>query len=191
MPPLFYYFGACLLPLLHSFVAKEAGLVLWLSKPVFLCSPMPMFVFSHSVLSDSLQPHRLQPTRLLCPWDSPGKSSGVGCHFLFQGIFPTRGQNPCLLHWQAGFAWFFFFNHQGSPTSSHLPHFFLLLTIPQWNQLFSYLLCAFTLSLSKACDIIWSEKQSSRVDTGGTLPSPFLPNRKPWIIFIIRMHFLL
>ena len=33
---------------------------------------------------DSLQPHRRQPTRLLCPWDSPGKNTGVGCHFLLQ-----------------------------------------------------------------------------------------------------------
>ena len=37
-----------------------------------------------SVVSNSVQPHRRQPTRLLCPWDSPGKSSGVGCHFLLQ-----------------------------------------------------------------------------------------------------------
>ena len=37
-------------------------------------------------------------TRLLCPWDSPGKDSGVDCHFLLQGIFPTQGSNPGLLH---------------------------------------------------------------------------------------------
>ena len=35
-------------------------------------------------MSDSVRPHRQQPTRLLCPWDSPGKSTGVGCHFLLQ-----------------------------------------------------------------------------------------------------------
>ena len=35
-------------------------------------------------MSDSMQPYRWQPTRLLCPWDSPGKSTGVGCHFLLQ-----------------------------------------------------------------------------------------------------------
>ena len=34
---------------------------------------------------------------LLCPWDSPGKNTGVGCHFLLQGIFPTQGSNPHLL----------------------------------------------------------------------------------------------
>ena len=38
-----------------------------------------------SVVSDSVRPHRRQPTRFLCPWDSPGKNSGVGCHFL-QGM---------------------------------------------------------------------------------------------------------
>ena len=32
----------------------------------------------------------------LCPWNSPGKNTGVGCHFLLQGIFPTQGSNPCL-----------------------------------------------------------------------------------------------
>ena len=40
------------------------------------------------------------------PWDSPGKNTGVGCHFLLQGIFPIQGPNLrllCLLHWQAGF----------------------------------------------------------------------------------------
>ena len=35
-------------------------------------------------MSDSVQPHRWQATRLLCPWDSPGKNTGVGCHFLLQ-----------------------------------------------------------------------------------------------------------
>ena len=35
-------------------------------------------------MSDSVQPHRQQPTRLLCPWDSPGKNTAVGCHFLLQ-----------------------------------------------------------------------------------------------------------
>ena len=35
-------------------------------------------------MSDSVRPQRRQPTRLLCPWDSPGKNTGVGCHFLLQ-----------------------------------------------------------------------------------------------------------
>ena len=37
-----------------------------------------------SVVSDSVRPHRRQPTRLPCSWDSPGKNTGVGCHFLLQ-----------------------------------------------------------------------------------------------------------
>ena len=37
--------------------------------------------------------HRLQPARLLCPWHFPGKITGVGCHFLLQGTFPTQGLN--------------------------------------------------------------------------------------------------
>ena len=47
----------------------------------------------------------LWPTRLLCPWDSPGMNTGVGCHALLQGIFSTQGSNPHLLgllHWQVG-----------------------------------------------------------------------------------------
>ena len=43
-------------------------------------------------------PHGLQPTRVLCPWDSPGKNTGVGCRSLLQGIFPTQGWNLCLLY---------------------------------------------------------------------------------------------
>ena len=49
--------------------------------------------WSRSVVSDSLRSHGLWPTRLLCPWDSPGKSTGVGCHSL-QGIYPTQGSYP-------------------------------------------------------------------------------------------------
>ena len=61
-------------------------------------------------MSDSLRPHGLQPTRLLRPWDFPGKNTGVGCHCLLQGIFPTQGLNPhcrqILYH----------LSHQGSET---------------------------------------------------------------------------
>ena len=53
---------------------------------------------SRSVMPDSLQPHGLQPTGFICLWDFPGKDTGVGCHFLLQGIFPIQGLNPDLLH---------------------------------------------------------------------------------------------
>ena len=39
-----------------------------------------------------------EPTRLLCPWDFPGNSTGVDCHFLLQRIFPTQESNPGLPH---------------------------------------------------------------------------------------------
>ena len=50
-----------------------------------------------SVVSNSSRPHGLQTPRLLCPWDSPGKNTGVGSHALLQGICPTRGLDPRLL----------------------------------------------------------------------------------------------
>ena len=50
---------------------------------------------------NALQPHGLQPGRLLCPWDFPSKNMGVGCCFLLQKIFPTQGSNPHLLQGQA------------------------------------------------------------------------------------------
>ena len=52
-----------------------------------------------------MQSYGLQFTRLLCPRDSPGKNTGVGCHTLLQGIFLTQESNSQLLrllHWQAG-----------------------------------------------------------------------------------------
>ena len=47
-----------------------------------------------------VQFYGLQPTRLLCPWDSPGKNTGVCCHTLRQGIFLTQGSNPHLSYLQ-------------------------------------------------------------------------------------------
>ena len=47
-----------------------------------------------SVVSNSLRPHG--PSRVFCPWDFPGKNTGVVCHFLLQGTFPTQGLNLCL-----------------------------------------------------------------------------------------------
>ena len=70
---------------------------------------------SHSVVSISLQPYGLQPTRLHCPWDVPGTNTRVGCHALLQGIFPTQELNLCLLcllHQQTDSLPL---SHQGSP----------------------------------------------------------------------------
>ena len=62
-----------------------------------------------SMLSLSGMPNFVTPRtvahQVFCPWDSPGKDAGVGCHFLFQGIFPTQGSKLhllCLLHKDSG-----------------------------------------------------------------------------------------
>ena len=70
-----------------------------------------------SVVSNSSQPYGLWPARLLCPWDSPGKNTIVGCHFLLQGIFPTQGLNLLLLQCKQILYWL---NQQGSPVVSLL-----------------------------------------------------------------------
>ena len=64
----------------------------------FCCKKAWKWKWSCSVISDSLWPHALLLTRPFCPWDFPGKNSGVGCHFLLQEIFPTQGLNLGLLH---------------------------------------------------------------------------------------------
>ena len=80
-------------------------------------------MLSRSFMSSSLRPHGLQPARLLCPWNSPGKNTGVGCHFLLQGIFLTQESNPHLPHCQADSL---LLSHKGSPItqteSAFKPH---------------------------------------------------------------------
>ena len=82
----------------------------WAGSSVFnepLCSAL-----SRSVVSDSLRSHGLQPTRLLCPWDSLAKNTGAGYHALLQEISPTQGSNPGLLHCR----WILYqASQQGSP----------------------------------------------------------------------------
>ena len=56
------------------------------------------------------------PGSSVCPWNSPGKNTGLFCHFLLQGIFPTQGLNLDLLHfWQILYC----LSYQGSPYWSH------------------------------------------------------------------------
>ena len=71
-------------------------------------------------MSNSLPPHGLQPTGLLCPWNSPGKNTGVSWHFLLQGSFVTQGLNLRLLHLLQG-RWILYpLSQLGSPSpSSH------------------------------------------------------------------------
>ena len=67
------------------------------------------------VVSDSLQQHG--PARLLVHEDSPGRNTGMGFHVLLQGIFPTQGSNPCLLHCRQII---YCLSHQGSPLYRYL-----------------------------------------------------------------------
>ena len=84
---------------------KENGWSKLPSKSNF-CACWPACVcYTISVMSSSLRPYGLWPTRLLCLWDSPGKNTWVGRHAHLQGIFWTQGSKSyllCLLHWQAG-----------------------------------------------------------------------------------------
>ena len=77
---------------------------------------LPKAKVSHSVTYDSLWPHRRLPTRIFCPWDSPGKNTGVGYHALLQGIFPTQElkvslMSPALADYRR--------YHLGSPQSQY------------------------------------------------------------------------
>ena len=63
-------------------------------KPLIRCNTNMLV----AKLCPTLQCHGVQPARLLCPWNSPGKNTGVGCHFLLHGIFQSLELNPSLLH---------------------------------------------------------------------------------------------
>ena len=68
-------------------------------------------------------------TRLLCPWDSPVKNTGVGCHFLLQRIFLTQEQNPCLPHCKQ-------IAYEMNYNGSWLEHYYIkdYLNQPWWQQ---------------------------------------------------------
>ena len=93
----------------------------------------------HSVVSDFLRPRELQPARLLCPWNFPGKNTGVACHALLQRIIPTQGSNLCLLrllHWQADSLPL---SHLGSTFTCLCRLFHGILT--KWSRVFWWHVC--------------------------------------------------
>ena len=70
-----------------------------------VCACVCVCAYARSVMPDSATPWTVPSPRLFCPWDFPGKNTGLGCHFLHQGNFSTPGQNPHLLHllhWHVG-----------------------------------------------------------------------------------------
>ena len=81
------------------------------------------FLFYYCVLVAQLCPTLcdpmdcMWPTRLLWPWNSPDKNTGVSCHSLLQGIFPTQGSNLGLSHCRKIL---YCLSHQGSPTNSKI-----------------------------------------------------------------------
>ena len=70
---------------------------------------------------------------MVCPWNSPGKNTGVGCHSLLQGIFATQGLNPGLLHCGQIL---YHLSNQGSPWAVYAYSFSLCILFfffPAWN----------------------------------------------------------
>ena len=109
-------------------------------------------------MSDSLWPHGLLPTRLLCPWDSPGKNTGVSCHFLLQGIFPTQASNLrllCLLHWQVDSLPV---SHLGNPIKLWPSTFRAVLLGVSWYVTIYYVVSQWTLILY----VNWIQEHKSR-----------------------------
>ena len=81
-----------------------------------------------SVMSDSLRPCGLESARLLSHWNYSSKNIGVGCHALFQGIFPTQGLNPGFPHCRQIL---YHLSHQGSQFTKIEEIFGWRLFIPQ------------------------------------------------------------
>ena len=115
---------------------------------------------------NSLRLYGLQPARFLCPWDSPGKNTGVGCHALLQGIFPTQRLNPHLLLLLHSRQISLPLSHQGSPNTcivNIFSHEFILhkfcINITHLWFLITYNLTLKLLSfLSKNCPLIFINK---------------------------------
>ena len=123
-----------------------------ISPTDFLSLIKPLYLSASAKLLQScptLRSYGPQTARLLCPWDSPGKNTAEGCHFLFQGIFPTQGLNLrllSLLHWQVG-------SLQLAPPGKPLyPNWRLILisyTLTFKNQSLSLQLHSFQIPISK------------------------------------------
>ena len=97
----------------NNILFKESSLVL--SSLYFVWFLLPCCCLDPNLCLALLRRHGLKLARLLCPWDFPGKNTGMGCHSLLRGIFPTPGLKPCLPHWQEGSLPL---SHQGSPSVS-------------------------------------------------------------------------
>ena len=88
--------GCCLLPSLQK---PHGPCLAFSTSSSTALTPSP---YMHACVLSHFSHVWLFATRLLYPWYSPGKNTGVGCHALLQGIFPMQGSNSHLLHWQVG-----------------------------------------------------------------------------------------
>ena len=162
-----------------------------------------LLLFSRQVVSYSLWPHGLQPARLLCPRDFPGKNTGVGCHFLLQGIFLTLGRNLHPLHGQEDSLPL---SLQGSPKLalggiiiSFCITLFLLFTQHQlWSDSsfsHSFLLISFNLCDPMDCNPPGSSVHGilqARILEWVAIPfsrSSFWPRDRTWVSYIISRFF--
>ena len=102
------FFSSSFCSLAHYPLSRQASTPLLKPiHPTHQGEPWEMKSESHSVVSDSLRPHGLHSL-----WNSPGQNTGMGSLSLLQGIFPTQGSNPGLLHYR----WILYqLSHQGSP----------------------------------------------------------------------------
>ena len=142
--------------------------------PSVMTSPvLQRCLLSHSVGSDSLWPCGPQPTRPLCPWDSPGKNPEVGFHSLLQGIFPTQGLNPGLLHCRC-----FLYHLRHKPfLEAHVPviRMFLISGFVWYLFMIWFQLCIFAGSLKKYHHLLFSASHLKTHDV-------VLPHYDSWIM---------
>ena len=95
--------------------ASEEG-CLHLLTLLLIPALMHVWMLGHSIMSDFLRPRGLQPTSLLCPWDFPGKNTGVACHALLQGNLPNPENISCI-SWTG--RWILYPWPPGKPTYSN------------------------------------------------------------------------
>ena len=108
----------------------------------------------------------LQLTRLLCPWNFPGKNTGVGCHFLPQGFFPTQGSNPRFVHCQADSL---LLSHQGGPTLGRSQYVKYTPSLIKWLNFYlnkkgsnldhKFKVCEQSVYISNPCSVIVERKR--------------------------------
>ena len=128
----------------QTFVSKVMSLLFnMLPRLVLPRSKHLLISWLHSPSAVILEPPKIKPATvsppichevigLLCPWDSPGKNTGVDCHFLLQGILPTQGSNLHLWHrlrWQVSSL---LLCHLGNQTKC-LYMWFLMMKMPLWR----------------------------------------------------------